>query len=59
MGPNGMKRFYFPIGILGQVWYLIASIPDLCTLSYGAVTYKRIKLTDAEWTENLQKMFIR
>ena len=25
---------YFPIGILGQVWYLIASIPDLCTLSY-------------------------
>ena len=25
---------FFPIGILGQVWYLIASIPDLCTLSY-------------------------
>ena len=25
---------YFPIGILGQVWYLILSIPDLCTLSY-------------------------
>ena len=23
---------YFPIGILGQVWYLIVSIPDLCTL---------------------------
>ena len=23
-----------PIGILGQVWYLIVSIPDLCTLSY-------------------------
>ena len=22
----------FPIGILGQVWYLIVSIPDLCTL---------------------------
>ena len=22
------------IGILGQVWYLIASIPDLCTLTY-------------------------
>ena len=21
----------FPIGILGQVWYLIVSIPDLCT----------------------------
>ena len=23
-----------PIGILGQVWYLIVSIPDLCTLIY-------------------------
>ena len=23
-----------PCGILGQVWYLIASIPDLCRLSY-------------------------
>ena len=22
---------HFPIGILGQVWYLIVSIPDLCT----------------------------
>ena len=24
----------FPIGILGQVWYLIVSIPDLCTITY-------------------------
>ena len=24
----------FPIGILGQVWYLIVSIPDLCTLTH-------------------------
>ena len=23
----------FPIGILGQVWYLIVSIPDLCTIT--------------------------
>ena len=23
-----------PCGILGQVWYLIVSIPDLCHLSY-------------------------
>ena len=23
-----------PIGILGQVWYLIVSIPDRCTLTY-------------------------
>ena len=26
--------FHFPIGILGQVWYLIVSIPDLCTITY-------------------------
>ena len=26
----------FPIGILGQVWCLSVSIPDLCTLSYFA-----------------------
>ena len=24
----------FPFGILGQVWYLIVLIPDLCPLSY-------------------------
>ena len=24
----------FPCGILGQLWYLIVSIPDLCPLSY-------------------------
>ena len=26
----------FPCGILGQVWYLIVSIPDLCRLSFFA-----------------------
>ena len=24
----------FPCGILGQVWYLIVTIPDICCLSY-------------------------
>ena len=24
----------FPNGILGQVWYLIVSFPDICQLSY-------------------------
>ena len=24
----------FPCGVLGQVWYLIVSFPDLCHLSY-------------------------
>ena len=26
----------FPFGIVGQVWYLIVSIPNLCHLSYLA-----------------------
>ena len=29
-----MRVCHFPIGILGQVWYLIVSIPDLCSLTY-------------------------
>ena len=32
---------YFPIGILGQVWYLIISIPDLCHLSYFVLASHR------------------
>ena len=38
--PAGKRLMYncefgtFPFGILGQVWYLIVSIPDLCTLTY-------------------------
>ena len=24
----------FPFGILGRVWYLVVSIPDLCILTY-------------------------
>ena len=33
---------HFPIGVLGQVWYLIVSIPDLCTLIYLALPVKII-----------------
>ena len=29
----------FPIGVLGQVWCLIVSIPDLCPVSYFVFTY--------------------
>ena len=29
----------FPCGILGQVWYLIVLIPDLCRLSYFVLKY--------------------
>ena len=33
----------FPIGILGQMWYLIVSIPDLCTLTYFYIYEIRIE----------------
>ena len=29
-----LRFFYFPIGLLSQVWFLIVSISDLCPLSY-------------------------
>ena len=29
-----LRVCHFPIGILGQVWYSIVLIPDLCTLTY-------------------------
>ena len=35
----------FPCGILGQVWYLIVSIPDLCRLSYFYITIFIFRLT--------------
>ena len=34
----------FPCGILGQVWYLIVSIPDLCCLSYFLLCLKETEL---------------
>ena len=39
---------HFPIGILGQVWYLIVSIPDLCTITYFYILSKR-KFQDASF----------
>ena len=32
-----LRVCHFPIGILCQVWYLIVSIPDLCTLTYFSI----------------------
>ena len=32
-----LPNFVFSIGILGQVWYLIVSIPDLCTFTYFVI----------------------
>ena len=41
-----------PFGILGQVWYLIVSIPDLCTLTY----FKRVDFLKAEITIELTEI---
>ena len=35
----------FPIGIVGQVWYLIVSIPDLCTLTYLEARHAKTQVT--------------
>ena len=35
----------FPYGVLGQVWYLIVSIPDLCLLSYFELQYLNDKMS--------------
>ena len=32
--------FTFPCGVLGQVWSLIVSIPDLCLLTYFEIMMK-------------------
>ena len=36
---------HFPIGILGQVWYLIVSIPDLCNLTYFITIEQKVSKT--------------
>ena len=36
-----------PCGILGQVWFLIVSFPDLCLLCYLTVHSMSIQLSDS------------
>ena len=36
---------HFPIGILGQVWYLIVPIPDICTLTYFYRIFMELRLS--------------
>ena len=44
---------HFPIGILGQVWYLIVSIPDLCNLTYFDKFNLRWNISLLMWTLTL------
>ena len=41
-----MSNCNFACGILGQVWYLIVLIPDLCRRSYFGLTTVQTKLND-------------
>ena len=36
------------MSILGQVWYLIVSIPDLCTLTYFLGIYEKNKIIKSD-----------
>ena len=47
---------HFPIGILGQVWYLIVSIPDLCNLTYFL---KWIDQSLKRWSKEILTALIR
>ena len=40
---------HFHIGILGQVWYLIVSIPDLCTLSCFYLINGAVVVRFSQW----------
>ena len=40
-----LRVCHFPIGTLGQVWYLILSISDLCTLIYFGNAEMEKKIT--------------
>ena len=42
-----LRVCYFPIGVLGQVWYLIVSIPVLCILTY--FSEEGLLITLLEW----------
>ena len=44
---------HFPIGILGQVWYFIVSIPDLCTLTCFKRPCCHIWVLEVEFTLHL------
>ena len=43
----------FPCGILGQVWYLIVLIPDLCHLSYFYEENCSLRLTHVQTHRSL------
>ena len=47
-----------PIGILGQVWYLIVSIPDLCTHTYF-YRYHKIRKAFSKFYHRHSKLIVK
>ena len=47
-----------PCGILGQVWYLIVSFPDLCLLSYF-YRYHKIRKAFSEFYHRHSELIIK
>ena len=59
---SNCEFFYFPIGILGQVCYLIVSFPDLCTFTLLSFLFKQYLSVFMNVIDNvviLKKIFIR
>ena len=44
---------HFPIDILVHVWYLIVSIPDLCTLTYFNATFTNTIFRKENFSKNV------
>ena len=47
----------FPCGILGQVWYLISSFPDICLFSYFDLCMEESTCTCHEMAIYLSQIF--
>ena len=48
----------FSCGILGQVWYLIVSFPDLCRLSYF-YRYHKIRLAFSKFYHRHSELIVK
>ena len=47
---------FFPIGILGQVLYMVVSIPDLCALTYFDVSLSTKRTNKTFYFEEIRNL---
>ena len=48
----------YPCGILGQVWYLIVSFPDLCRLSFIHGSYRQVCVKFKDFSRTSFKTYL-